>query len=227
MADLHAGYSELLEHSVNAVHCSPPRLRVRLAALFHHLREVSSPHPGREPLNTQTLFRESALASAAIMRRLRTSRSQEQEVASLVENQVPEGIEDWTEAEVRCFIAGVGGGLLDDVMDLAYADRMAREDHSRSLRALQSLHFRISQELKRRPPLRIEDLAINGQDVMRVLKLKPGPAVGEALRSLHREVLENPALNQPKILMDFLKKEYDIRLQSPSRSEGEQQKKGG
>jgi hypothetical protein len=45
---------------------------------------------------------------------------------------------------------------------------------------------------------------------MRVLNLEPGPAVGEVIRRLHRVVLEDPALNHPKILMDFLKKEYHI-----------------
>jgi hypothetical protein len=59
-------------------------------------------------------------------------------------------------------------------------------------------------------PLRIEDLAINGRDVMKILNLEPGPAVGDVIRRLQREVLECPALNEPKILMDFLNKEYHI-----------------
>jgi tRNA nucleotidyltransferase (CCA-adding enzyme) len=223
VAHLHSGYSELLDHTVNVVQFSPRCLRVRLAALFHHLCEVSPRHPGGEMLSAQTLFRESALAAAAIMRRLRTSHRQEQEVAFLVENQIPQGVEAWTEVEVRWFIARIGEAFVGDVMDLAYADRMAIKDHALSLRALQSLRLRISQELKHRPPLRIEDLAINGRDVMRILDFEPGPAVGEALRSLYRKVLRNPALNQPKILMDFLKREYDIKL----RSKDKQENKGG
>jgi hypothetical protein len=219
-------HEEGLEHTVNTVQYSPPRLRVRLAALFHNLAELKGREPHQEISGAQIRLRESAPAAAKIMRRLRASRRQEQEVVSLLENQVPDRIEGWSNIEVRRFIARVGMDLLDDVLDLAYADRLAGRARNNVLRGLQSLQLRIRQELKRKPPLRIQDLSIDGRDVMRVLSIKPGPAVGAALRTLHREVLENPALNEPKILMDFLKKEYDMRFRLPSRPEGEKQTKG-
>ena len=136
-------------------------------------------------------------------------------------------MEAWTDAEVRRFIAGVGVDLLDDVVDLAYAERTARRDNLRGLRTLRSFHGRISQELKRSPPLRIQDLAISGRDVMRILRLNPGPLVGQLLRNVHQRVLEDPALNESKILMDFLVKEYDIKFESNSRLRGEEEPQGG
>ena len=217
----------VLDHTINTVHSSPPRLRVRLAALFHNLAELKRQTSDRESLSNQARFRESALAAAAIMRRLRASRRQEQEVAFLVEKQVPDGVEAWTDAELRRFIAGVGVDLLDDVVDLAYAERTARRDNSLGLRTLRSFHGRISQELKRSPPLRIQDLAISGRDVMRILRLNPGPLVGQLLRNVHQRVLEDPALNESKILMDFLVKEYDIKFESNSRLRGEEEPQGG
>jgi tRNA nucleotidyltransferase (CCA-adding enzyme) len=223
MADLDGSHTELIGHCVNAVHRSPRRLVVRLAALFHHLGDLGVRQPGKESEQPHGRFRESALAAAAIMRRLRTSRRLEQDVAFLLENQVPEDIEHWTEAKVRFFIASVGTGLVEDVLDLASADREARKDQSRSFSALQKLRSRISRELKQRTPFRIADLAISGRDVMRILNLEPGPAVGEVLRRLHRRVLENQSPNEPKVLTDFLEKEYDTGL----RSEYEQQDKGG
>jgi tRNA nucleotidyltransferase/poly(A) polymerase len=208
------GRKEVLDHTVRAVFYSPFRLRVRLAALFHDVERLNRHEPGLEPRREQTRFSESALTARAIMRRFRTSRILEREVAFLLENQVPDGVEGWSDSEVRRFIARVGGDLLPDVLDLACADRMAGKESSRSIKALEGLRFRISEELKGKPPLRIQDLAIDGQDVMRILNLRPGPAVGEALQRLHRKVLENPAINQPKNLMDFLEKEYHISLQS-------------
>ncbi len=217
----------VLAHTIDTVHSSPPRLRVRLAALFHNLAELKRQTSDRESLREQARFRESALTAAAIMRRLRASRRQEQEVAFLVEKQVPDGVEAWTDAEVRRFIAGVGVDLLGDVMDLAYAERTARRDNSPGLRTLDRLHGRISQELKRRPPLRIQDLAISGRDIMRILRLDPSPLIGQLLRIVHQRVLENPALNESKILMDFLVKEYHIKFESNSRLKGEEEPQGG
>jgi hypothetical protein len=112
-------------------------------------------------------------------------------------------------------------------MDLAYADRVVRKDVGRGVEAIESLRFRVSRELERRPPLRIQDLAVTGRDVMKALKLKPGPIVGELLRSLHQQVLENPAVNEANFLMDFLRKEYNFKLKSPPGSEGEKQMGGG
>jgi hypothetical protein len=51
--------------------------------------------------------------------------------------------------------------------------------------------------------------------------------VGELLRILHQQVLENPAVNEANFLMDFLRKEYNLRFESPPGSEGEKQMGGG
>jgi tRNA nucleotidyltransferase/poly(A) polymerase len=209
-ADRYGRCQELIEHSVNAVRHSPPRLTVRLAALFHHLGDLDLEQIGESSLEPLRRFRESALTAAAIMKRLRASRCLEKEVAFLVENQISEDSENWTQGDLRCFLATVDEGRLEDAMDLASADGKARRDGTHRLMTLRNLRLRISRELKRRPPLRIADLAVSGWDVMRVLNLEPGPAVGEVIRRLHRVVLEDPALNHRKILMDFLKKEYHI-----------------
>ncbi len=198
-----------LEHSVLTVQCAPSRLRVRLAALLHNISETRGPQPVQEVLSDQTRFRQSASIAGKIMRRLRTSRTQAQEVVFLVENQILDLSELWTDADVRRFLARVGTVFLDDILDLAYADRLAREDRSETLKAFQVLQFRITQELRRRPPLRIQDLALNGQDTMELLRLEPGPAVGELLRRLHEVVLEDPTLNRRKFLMNFVRKEYN------------------
>ncbi len=202
----------VLEHTVRAVHCSPPRLRVRLSALFHNLAGLGRDEPEPQWARDESRFRQNASTAAEIMRRLRASRRQEQEVAFLVENQVPDGAGHWSDAEVRCFLARIGEELLDDVMDLAYAERLARKGGSGQLKAFQVFRFRVSQERERERPLRMEDLAMNGHDIMNALGLGPGPLVGELLQSLHRRVLMDPALNKPKILMDFLMKEYDIKF---------------
>ena len=43
-------------------------------------------------------------------------------------------------------------------------------------------------------------VAVGGAEVMRVLGLPPGPAVGEALESLLQHVIEHPEDNRPEAL---------------------------
>ncbi|SLM31335.1 tRNA nucleotidyltransferase/poly(A) polymerase [Desulfamplus magnetovallimortis] len=72
---------------------------------------------------------------------------------------------------------------------------------------------KIRQELYRQDNIAfsIKDLAINGNDVMQTLNIKPGKAVGEIMDTLLEKVLENPEINTPqdlkKILMSFKHKD--------------------
>jgi tRNA nucleotidyltransferase (CCA-adding enzyme) len=55
-------------------------------------------------------------------------------------------------------------------------------------------------------PLSIGDLAVNGGDVMRVLGVPAGPAVGRALDQLLARVLDQPSLNTREALEDILRR---------------------
>jgi len=56
-------------------------------------------------------------------------------------------------------------------------------------------------------PLAAGDLALKGPDVMRILGVDPGPAVGQAIRELVARVLEDPALNTAATLERLLRDE--------------------
>ncbi|KKQ15129.1 MAG: hypothetical protein US28_C0022G0001, partial [Candidatus Daviesbacteria bacterium GW2011_GWA1_36_8] len=54
-------------------------------------------------------------------------------------------------------------------------------------------------------PFSISDLKVNGTDVMEILKIKPGPKVGEVLNKLFQEVLEDASKNNREYLMGRIK----------------------
>ncbi len=203
---------EALEHLINSVAYSPRRIQVRLAALFHHLAASAI---------------ESAQLAQAILKRWRASRNLTRQVVSLVAEQVPEGVEAWRDGEVRRFLAQVGRDQLDDVLALARADRMARRDRRRGLAVLRDLQKRVVDELERNPPLQRQDLAVTGRDLMQAFHLPSGPFVGQLLQTLYQYVLEHPACNEYKFLMDFLKKKYTLKFQLPPTPEGNKQNQGG
>ena len=55
-------------------------------------------------------------------------------------------------------------------------------------------------------PLSVHDLAIDGHDLIKELKLKPGKQMGEILNKLFEMVLEEPQLNTKEKLLIQAKK---------------------
>ena len=218
---------EALEHLINSVAYSPRRIQVRLAALFHHLAEGAGSGSGEEEAELAASAIESAQLAQTILKRWCASRNLTRQVVALVAEQVPEGVEAWRDGEVRRFLAQVGRDQLDDVLALARADRMARRDRRRGLAVLRDLQRRVVDELERNPPLQRQDLAVTGRDLMQAFHLPSGPFVGQLLQTLYQYVLEHPACNEYKILMDFLKKKYSLRFQLPPTPEGNKQNQGG
>jgi len=198
---------DVYTHAVRTIHHSPVSLRVRFAALLQCISKPGLRRRRRGIIDLPPHAESSARMAAEVMERWRMSRKEMREVRALIENQVPKGVGEWNGADIRRFISRTGTELLDDLMDLAAADRMSLVEPEPELREIAALRSRVREELERNPPLRIEDLAVDGEMIMKTLKLPPGPKVGSLLRRLHREVLENPDMNEAETLIDFLKKE--------------------
>jgi tRNA nucleotidyltransferase (CCA-adding enzyme) len=194
------------EHTVSTVRHSPKRLTVRLAALLHDIAGPprSSPTEAAEPGSIFSC-EASALVASAVMERWRVSNRLTEEVLTLVRNQLLPAFERPSDAQIRHLLARVGAEHIGDLLDLAHADRLAGADNTDSLEELATLRSMVSEQLNQKPPLTIGDLAIDGHDIMRILDLEPGPMIGRILCRLHYEVLENPGLNQRRLLKAYLK----------------------
>jgi len=148
----------------------------------------------------------SGLMAFEVLTRWRASRKTIQEVVKLVEKHISTDRHNWSDAQIRHMIAGTGLDLLDDWLDLAYADRLAKHGSSERLEEIDSLRRRVQQQLEAQPPLRVGDLALDGSDLMRALSLEPGPKIGKILQELHRLVLDDPAMNERRVLLDYARK---------------------
>lgn len=102
-----------------------------------------------------------------------------------------------TGAAIRGWLSRVGTARARDLLSLWEADARTLECErpSRELIVLARLRHRVEQELRRKPPLSIGDLAIGGQEVMGLLGISAGREVGEALRFLLGRVIEDPSQN--------------------------------
>src|SRR5207237_7986275 len=63
---------------------------------------------------------------------------------------------------------------------------------------------RFAREIERASALRIGDLAIGGEDVMRELGIGPGPQVGQRLTRMLERVIDDPELNTRNTLIRLL-----------------------
>ena len=119
-----------------------------------------------------------------------------------------------TKEFVRKLMSKLGAEHLDDLLEIKNADIEGQSDYSRddSLKKV-SLIKKYSEEILRdNEALTIKDLAINGNDLMKMGYPK-GPIMGEILRFLLDKVLEEPELNQKETLIKIVKEVYDIGLQ--------------
>lgn len=191
-------------HSIYSCDAAPKELPlVRLAALLH---DISKP----DCKKGNTFYdhdNKGAETAEKIMKRLKFSNNDIKIVTNLIKNHMFNYSSDWTDAAVRRFIKRVGQENVEDLFLLRIADMKAM--HRRmDIRYLQQLRNRIKRILEEENALSLRDLKVNGNDIMKTLKIKQSPLVGEILNYLLENVLENPKLNDRKSLLNLAKQYF-------------------
>ncbi len=149
--------------------------------------------------------------AAWILRRLRFSHRIVKRVERLLRwHPVELGVEPSRDASVRQHLRRVGEHNASALLALRRAE-LLHVGPARSPQAAVELE-RVSEleaafERVRRAgrlALQRQDLAIDGERVMRILGCEPGPIVGRALRHLTDRVIEDPSCNTPEALHTLL-----------------------
>ncbi len=187
---------DVYEHTVRAVDAAPRVARLRWAALAHDLGKPAT-RVGLD--NGEATFHGHPQVGADIadrmLERLRLPREEREAIVLLVREHLFDYRAEWSDAAVRRFVRRVGIDALPSLFALRRADAAATRPGAPDLAALEAFIARIALVLAPRPPLAVRDLAVDGGDVLRVLAVSPGPAVGRALALLLEEALDDPATN--------------------------------
>ncbi|ROQ93466.1 CCA tRNA nucleotidyltransferase [Desulfosoma caldarium] len=195
---------DIYRHTLLCVHHSPAQLRVRLAALLH---DIGKPRVRAKVGGTYRFYgheKQSALMARDILERWLTSKKLTDDVVLLVENHMVHDTDAWKDAAVRRLIRRVGLPLVDDLLELMRADRLAHGVPSEALNGVERLRARIRRILDEKPALSPKALAINGRDVMQVTGTPQGPEVGHILNQAFQLVLRDPAKNDRDFLLKWL-----------------------
>lgn len=204
-------------HTLKTVDCAPrDNLDVRWAALLHDLGKVDLKKTIRdEDGNERVVFygHEELGEEMAeeILRRLRYSNAFVTRCKRLVRHHMFHYHPDWNRSTVRRFIRRVGEENLENLLVLRVADMMSRGLVD-EVRLTNELRQRAHEEVEASRAFRVEDLAVDGRDVMAVLGVAEGPVVGGVLEELFELVLEDPTLNTRERLLAWLERRKSERI---------------
>lgn len=191
---------DVFEHTLHTIDAAPRNLQLRLAALFH---DITKPQSKRLVEGGATFYsheKSGAKVAGKVMKRLRYSTELTRNVKTLVDRHMfTTGV---TDKGMRRLIRRVGPDLIFGLLDLRRADVEA-QGMGGTTEDVDEFERNIRDELERKPPFGIKDLAVNGHDIMETFGLEPSPVVGKVLNYLLEKVLDDPGDNDRRTLMEL------------------------
>ena len=194
----------VFKHVMETVDTVAPDPVLRLTALLH---DIAKPRV-RKKINGTWRFhgheQESSLLAAEIMERLRFSKEMIRRVTHLINHHMIDYHSDWSDAAVRRLIRRAGSEYIQDLIAFRKADFIAHGPHKKDLNEISELKQRIDTQMKGHLAGNTRDLALNGREIMKILGLSPGPAVGRVLAHLMEKITDHPEFNTKEGLLDIL-----------------------
>jgi len=192
--DRHHIYPVFKHNVLSLKYCPSKEWPVRLAALLH---DVAKPKTRKIINNIATFYNHEYVGARLvdkIMLRLKFSGADQLRVVNLVKNHMfYYNVGEVTAASVRRLIVKVGKENLKDLIDLRIADRLGSGTPKAMPYKLRHLQYMM--EKVQNDPISVKMLKINGNDLISVLHITPGPKIGAILDVLLSEVIEDPDLN--------------------------------
>lgn len=184
----------VLDHNLKALKYVPSTdPLVRLAALLH---DIGKPRSARGTGQRRTFHGHEVVGARmtkAIMQRLHFPNNDTERVTNLVRHHMFLFQFESTDKAVRRIIRRVGRDNIDDLVDLRVGDRLGSGVRVGYNKKLQLFKERVVEVQK--DPIDTRMLKIDGNDLMKLLDLPPGPQVGNIMDALLEDVLDDPKLN--------------------------------
>jgi len=202
---------DVFNHILEVVKNTPKNLQARLGALFH---DIAKPQTKSMDETGKVHFygHEDAGAEVAIeaMKRLRYPNEMTNTVSTLVKHHMrlkgggPDGSK-LSDKALRKFMAEIGPDLEPALM-LMHADNISHAAASSMPNQIERLYDRMK-NLKQ-PVAGPPKLPVNGNDIIKMLGIKPGPILRDLLQAVQDAWYENPDIDAATA-MGVVKKQYE------------------
>ncbi len=190
------------QHAIKALEYTAKKkfnLHVRIAALFHDIGKprakvgegINASFYNHEMLGAKMTFQ--------ILNRLKFSSKDIEKITKLVRcHMFYYNVDEVTESSVRRLVKNVGPENIEELLQLREADRIGSGVPKAEPYKLRHLKYIIDKVSK--DPISVGMLKVDGKDIMEILKIQPGPKIGQILNVLLGYVLDEPKKNTKKIL---------------------------
>jgi tRNA nucleotidyltransferase (CCA-adding enzyme) len=217
MPELEEGYGvsqnkhhiyECYEHSILSLKYAAEKgfnMYVRLASLLH---DVGKPRAKKGEGPDSTFYNHEIIGAkmtSQILDRLKFPKKDIEKIAKLVRYHLfYYNVGEVSDASVRRLVRQVGPENMEELLQVRMSDRIGSgvpKAEPYKIRHLKYVIEKVAQD-----PISAKMLKINGNDVMTILNIKPGPKVGQILDILLEYVLADPKKNKKEILEKEVKK---------------------
>jgi poly(A) polymerase/tRNA nucleotidyltransferase (CCA-adding enzyme) len=178
---------------------------VRLASLLH---DIAKPKVKNGEGKNATFYNHEIVGAKMtfqILNRMKFSKKEIQKITKLVRYHLfYYNVGEVSEASVRRLVKNVGPENMEELLQVRMADRKGSgvpKAEPYKLRHLKYLIEKVAQD-----PISAKMLKTNGQDIMEILQIKPGPRVGQILDILLGYVLDDPKNNNEEFLKSEIEK---------------------
>lgn len=178
---------------------------VRIASLFH---DIAKPRVKRGEGPDSTFYNHEvvgAKVTCQILNRLRFSKKDIEKIAKLVRYHLfyyhPDEV---GENSVRRLVRQAGPENMEELLQVRMSDRIGSGCPKAEPYKLRHMKYVI--EKTSQDPISVRKLKVSGNEVMKMLDLKPGPKIGQILDILLGQVIENPKKNKKETLEKEIKK---------------------
>lgn len=199
---------ECYDHSLRSLDYAAKKnfnKNVRLAALLH---DIAKPRCKRGKGPEATFYGHEivgAKMTAQILNRLKFPKKDIEKIVKLVRYHLfYYNVDEVSESSVRRLVRQVGPENMEELLQVRMADRIGSgvpKAEPYKLRHLKYVIEKVSQD-----PISVKNLKTSGNEVIKILKISPGPKIGQTLDILLGHVLADPKKNKKEFLEKEIKK---------------------
>lgn len=195
-------HKDVYEHTLIVVERVSPNIVSRLAALLHDIGKPNTKGIDNGKVHFRHHEVVGARISEQILKRLKYSKKEIQDICLLVENHLrPHTFKmGWTDSAVRRYIVD-SGEMIDKLNDLVRADITTKNKNKfdEINTYLDEMEARIA-EVKEKEELSNLRPPITGDEVMEIFDLQPGPAVGKIMEALYEQRLNEGEVSKEEAI---------------------------